>query len=70
MARTAQCAMRTVTWGRGRGQTSPMPASQYPSEQIVKNSKVWVFRSTLEFRRSQIEAELGEFVEADEKEKT
>ena len=30
-------------WRRGAGgaQTWPMPASQYPSEQIVKNSKVW-----------------------------
>src|SRR5262249_52769802 len=39
-----------------------------PSEQIVQIFKVWAytyFRSTLVFKRSQINAKLGEFVEGD-----
>ena len=39
-----------------------------PLRANCRNSKVWAyanFRSALEFRRSHIEAELGEFVEGD-----
>jgi len=51
--------------GWGGSPNEPAASQPIPLRASCKNSKVWAFRSALEFRRSQIKAELGEFVEGD-----